>query len=1575
MNMNVNKTNTGKLLVAVLAMAMVIASAAVIVGGSNVSADPIDGDALIAMADEDQVINLNENIVLSEAVVLDGYTINCGKFNITTAYDISGGTTGLTINSTGSSNNTITLSGNANISNVKFNLTEDADNAGMMPFAINTSSFTSTITNCTFASTGGNAIYGAVHTNGTAGATCEVTLNDCQMDSHGVVYYKGASLKITNGSEVNLSFALTNKTALSDDNLTVSSDSNIGWTIFGWPSSTTGGTDMGIATEYQINKNSNLGEISAGDAVADGDKIELKINTNVTAYGGEGIDTLTVAEKKTFTVKEGEAYNGGTITGKGNLVSKGATVNSTITVTGNVTMDGIALGNDLIAIQDTVLPISGNAYLTEDLVIPSDKTLRFVSGSTLELNGHHITVQGTLEVEYGAVIKSNQNDANEYIALDRNGAIANEGTIGYGANAVTIKVLNDANASYSGKGSVEMQNVSGVVLSVVNSGESTTGTPAKPIYILAVTGSIYAEDDSQATHSITVKDARIIKDVVIGQGVSLITNSTEKTYLYNGANMTVDGSVNASGLVMMNGSTISLNGAVVDKITAQTGDNAINATTPAYVDTTVDLDPNDNYVLNGLVLTVGQVNYVDDSKTPAVTMVSQRLYLDGTVTAVYTGTEAQGTVPPQLGTITVNNPTGGKSYVAADSVLSLGAGINMVGSGTVVLGQLQYVDTSLVASGFVGTQYSVQSTGATGAKTTTYYITTFENAYGEIANAYQTTINVYGNLDIEIDIDLQAKQRITFNGTADIAEDNTVIVRSQAAIGQINDVQGVLTKYNGASCNAPKSFVVEKKTTEYTSWSGLGPAIAGAQPGDVIDVKNNGTVKNDMTVPAGVTLNIDNGATLKFEKDLTIAETAKLVNKGGIDMAGDKSKISVAGELTSTEGTIAFSKAPEANKADTRAINVTGTAVIDTNKITVAGDSLDFADVINGAVYLNNDNQTVLTTVTAAITGVEATDAIQKTVTLYGNVNESADITLGSATTLKLDASAEVVLGTVNLTAAETGNGAKVDASVGKLTATVAGAVGAVDIDATTNVTVQVTSYTSADNVKSDYVMLGGTIDGSVTVASGKVNAAGLTVDGDENLLTVASGATLAVENVADTAQTLTVGATGKDLKSPALVVDGTLLFDGGELEEANDRQIILVNGTMTLADEANVDVDGILNVTGTLDISTTADKEAVLNVYSHMTVGTEPTTLGVGGSVNGQVSLTTPAFIIAYSGADVSGMIVNPDANGTTAVDTEFFVNDTLYMTAYTAKAINVELSKVLEVPEFKISGFETKVTGTDAYALSVTGTVNVSTVENDTGAFDVKGTGVTVGTPAESLGVGGSVVGPVTIDANNYIVVFAGADMSGAQINEANGESTAETTEYYINGTLFATAYAQGTVAIGTPVTVAMVKEISGIDTSSLTTIEWTDAEGKDLTVPNVGDIEAVYVKFDPAKAWVQYSAGSQISLYVDGVRVTSGDEVQLAVGTHTVTATVNPGYTGDVTITFNGQAVTGEFTVTSDMVGNAQTDAVVLSATGQISVDTGSSGSSSDGMGLTEILLVILVILIVVMAIMVALRLMRS
>ena len=1313
---NMNKSNTGKLLVAVLALAMVISGCAI------VFSEEADAEGNVAKigtkeystlenavleATEGQTIELIQNASVSTSIDIENsVTIDAETFTITLSDGAKITSTDKTgrIIADGSVGNAVIASYGTNITIENVSISISSQTKGDLRPIINWNSFDDT-KNLTVRGVDFNADENS-KVNGNFSALSlnnylqkgTAYINDCKFNGGMIGVSAGCKIDIKLTNDVVLNFYGKTGTFNLSEMLTIDTPAVLK-TIIGWAGSPAGATNTSNIT-VNVDKAMDLGQLVAGAGVNNtaSEKLNVNINENATAYDGTGIDILTIAKEKTFTVKEGETYNGVSITGAGSLISKGATINSDITVSGNVTMDGIAIGNDLIAIEGDVLAISGNGYLTEDLVIPSGKTLRMVSGSILEMNGHSITIQnsGTLQVEYGAVIKSNGSD-NEVIKLDRNAVIDNQGTIGYGVNPVTVQVLNDANASYSGKGSVEMQNVSGVVLSVVNSGE-TTGNPAKPVYILAVSGSVYAEDDSKSTFSLSIKDARITGDMIVGQGVILNTYDSNKVYIGN-ATLTVDGTLVADGLVMQNGSTVNLNGVVTGKITAETGDYAVNSSSPTLVDTTVELKPKSNFNLVGLTLSVGQINYVDDSGSTPVTMISQRLYLEGTVTGVYTGESTE--VPELRGAeITVTNPEGGKSYIAADTVLSLGTGIKMVGSGTVVLGQIQYVDSSLAADGFVGTQYRVDATGANGAKTVTYYIEPFDAAYANIANAYQTTINVYGNLTISINVDLQAKQKIMINGSVTIAEDNTVTVRSQASIGQIYDVQGTMVKYNGGSCPVPTNYVVEKKGDGYTSWSGLGPAIAGAQPGDVIDVKKNGTVSNDMTVPAGVTLNIESGATLKFQKDLTIAETAKLVNEGGIEMAGEKSKINVDGELVSVDGTISFTKAPAANKADSRAINANGTAILDLNKITVtgSGDELTFADVINGAAYLNNDMQTVVTTIPSAITGVESTDAIQKTITVYGNINDSTDITLGSSTALVISEGAEAVLGNISMTPAESGDGSNVVATNGKLTAIVSGTNGTVSLDGASGVSIGMSTYTSADNVKTNYVVFGGILVGKATIESGIVNAASLVVDGTKTSLTVASGSTLAVEDIAGTPQTLTVGASGTEYDSAALIVDGTLLFDGGELEsvtymDGNDnkvRQSIQINGEMILADEA--DVDGILYVAGSLEISTTEDSEAILNVSKYIVVGTEPISLGVGGSVVGQVQLVSNAFVLAYAGADVSGMTINPDANGSTGIDTEYYVNETLYMTAYAARNVGASISSVLAVPSFEIPGYETE-------------------------------------------------------------------------------------------------------------------------------------------------------------------------------------------------------------------------------------------------------------------------------------------
>ena len=291
--------------------------------------------------------------------------------------------------------------------------------------------------------------------------------------------------------------------------------------------------------------------------------------------------------------------------------------------------------------------------------------------------------------------------------------------------------------------------------------------------------------------------------------------------------------------------------------------------------------------------------------------------------------------------------------------------------------------------------------------------------------------------------------------------------------------------------------------------------------------------------------------------------------------------------------------------------------------------------------------------------------------------------------------------------------------------------------------------------------------------------------------------------------------------------------------------------------------------------------------------------------------------------------------------------------------------------------------------FTVIVNGTLAVSEVEDEEGSLTVVG-GLVVGTAPETIGANGTVTGPVTIDNGKYITVYAGASVEAAKlnVNATSGESDAVATEFFINGALYKTVYAIGDVKFYDDDTNASVlpaagTEIVGYNTANINNIAYwfTDADYKNkvdvsATVGSEGN-EAIYFNAPAQKAAVQFSIGSGISLFVDGVRVTSAEGGLYSVGTHTVTATVNPGYTGDVTITFNGQTITGgTFEVTADMADQTQTHETifVLSVTGNIAVDSGSSGSS-DGMGLTEILLIILVVLIVVMAIMVALRLMRS
>ena len=544
----------------------------------------------------------------------------------------------------------------------------------------------------------------------------------------------------------------------------------------------------------------------------------------------------------------------------------------------------------------------------------------------------------------------------------------------------------------------------------------------------------------------------------------------------------------------------------------------------------------------------------------------------------------------------------------------------------------------------------------------------------------------------------------------------------------------------------------------------------------------------------------------------------------------------------------------------------------------------------------------------------------------------------------------------------------------------------------------------TADVTEGTLTMNGGTAEKPSTITStgsfictstqsfgSNCNMSGAYYDGDDGR--VVTTVSKAIAGAID-AENYTVTVIGTVNDATDVVLGGvTLVISAGANATLGNIDVqssnVYTQGTGVLT-ATLVGQSGIDGSTTQSAVQLTAAKIAgVTNTSSINTQNENIWTFTLGAVTDGSVAVTQGTVVVG----NMAGVTTNnvedtlTVASGATMVVNTTGVTISGYGSVEVAGTVDITSKGGLTVTATKLDAFvisgTVNVEGTlGVDYVTVTGTLNV--VENDTvsGRMTV-GDIISVGEASETLGATGTISGDVTLDSA-YVLAYPGTTVAATNFGD---EKSVIFTEFYINGALYVTAYTttgNNVIAIGgtTPNTGFMNGvEIVGFVTKDIINVpeKWFSDEAMETSLPtgafNVGKEEAVYIQLAPANAEIKYSVGTGISLYVDGIKVDSSSvAVPISVGTHTVTATVNPGYAGEVTITFNGQTITGgTFEVTPEMAKTGAT-AVVLSATGNITVDTGSTGSS-DGMGLTEILLVILVILIVVMAIMVALRLMRS
>ena len=1440
---NVNK-NTGKLLVAVLAIAMIVAGAAIVFSDNEVSA----ADNQLPAPGDDGSITLDRDYTLNTYVNLpDGTVINGNGNSIIDA--VNGATA-------------IGTTGTVTFNNVVFETTSTT-----IGEIINTSGCTAvTFNNCDFQI---NDVRKSVQVF--ASDSTAVTFNNCDFAGAEVVYNKAASGTVTFTGCTDVAIAI---------NTNGSNDVTIG----------TSASDINVDADTTIT-NIVLG-MNYGNGWAFGSP-DITVNTELS------VDEILVGADVKNPYESGPVTDIGSIT-VGNDGSIAAD-RSEVPVTGDSSKIAVSqydiyvpAGEVTASELEQTLKDYGEATINADTVLEGKLTIG--AEQTLYIDGATVTAgtDGMIVVAEGGTLSTD--DAYLYIGVDvqdggkfvaqnihdetSNGGITSSRSVGFG-DILTLTGNIPSNATLNVYGTLNTSDltVAGKVQTYIGSTVEITGTVNVSGTFdmtdadLELTGTINLNGTKGAFNlnnesTVTIADAGVFN---VAKGNTL-TVGTKSTFTVQGT-LAVDGTlagaiqnkgtVNFNGvsddatIVMYNGVTLnvtSVSGSmeVTDGVTAIDNGVTYNVVLKDYLGRAL-LDAEKYSMDNTVTLTnVAGVTITEqiDAYTDTVNGDRIRSYI-GTMTVSGNPIVAAGTAS---GTVAVNNKA--TTAVGDDRIgiliigdMSIGAGVTLSVSGTAyvngtvnataaatqtglaaaaisnngtmtVNGTIVASVTNGVESGTVNAmKYSVTVTDANNARATTYYYTSFETAMG-VSNADDGMLYVMGTVEVSGEQTLstgtiQVDRRMTLN----IPEEAYLTIASGAVMkisGDVN-VLGVLEiADNTTGLTGTPNYDV-KKTVDVTDiYSGLGYALAHAQSGETITLAKDVTLTSDTTIPEGVTLETSRyTVTLKEDVTLTDNGTFAVQTSGNVVLEGSgdsKADIVVNGVMSNASSKLKLTDLGIAGAYFTNSAEYV-------SNVEYAAQNVDN----NGPIDIRGDVTTGDVTFTGGISGLDI------------NVLAGASLTAGTVT---LDGA------TLNI--------------VGKMTGTITAAAG----DSNASIVLdEASGY--ADNafvIKSDYVQdvdgdvnylyISGKIDqGTVTVSEGTV-----TVSGTQTAVNSSNGVEKSANIIVASGATLDVPA-GVDLnikpyedntiETSVMDIQGTVAVEG----TLNISAATSVSGSIDAGDKGIVNVTVKTTVSGSINGSTTKDAEATINVSAKLVTD---------GTLSGIFNITGSGYIQAYDGSDVTGASINPtNTQAIGAVSTEFYINESLYMTVYAADKSSVELSSVVGAEKFDMPGY----------------------------------------------------------DCSDLVNASA-----------------------------------------------------------------WKDADGK--SVANIGGADAVYTIVKLKTVTATMSVGPNLTVYIDGVRYSNGQEVLLTVGDHQIEVQINPGYSGTTSVSFNGVAVTnGTLTVTADMADNfdaASGDKIYISVSGELSQEVtviGGSNSGDDGLGLTDILLIILVVLIVIMAIMVAMRLMRS
>ena len=1407
----------------------------------------------------------------------------------------------------------------------------------------------------------------------------------------------------------------------------------------------TGSTISTTGELQSIEAGENTATITGGTVsaatITHGQTANSSISFDGVIYNGNG-----TAKDVSVTVGDGGLLANGNLnlSGAGTVTLTGKLVEG---VNGKVTVPDANKGSENLIGKDNKESVTVTA---DDIAIFAASGQKLTASSidiisdVVFSNGTSLTVDGTLSVSSSATF--NTNGCN----VIAEGLDATDGyfTGNLTITAVEAKTLGAEPPYIMGdgfQGSVKTYN--GTLAVQITAGELTLVSGSYVIGTdvpLGATLNIMKGVDLGFTHENvevygTVNQYGTVTAMTVSNGVCTPSSSsytitvgtstvsgTETPGVWNALNGAVFKNITLSGE-----GTINVSGAMIDA--ELTGVYGTNTTFPLnqnmVVSGTLTVTGQATLIIQGgLEIPAGTTVYIEEGSSIIVNSGTANVIIAGNLNVYETGAftvtdskevDISGTIIAEEGaTLTFNAPT----------KLTGSASVTSMGGFTANSGLEIGTDAILSLQGAVTTTAGIKNSGTiTMDGASIAGIATINmSASGAVVNIYSVS---FGNTSASLEI---TDAGLTVGQTVAVNDNSVTIGLGSGATSYVDSAIEGLVFTESVTAKTQGSVTSYVNTLQMSGNASVN-VDSNAQISETVDIvkitiSSAAHAAGETVVGAGVevaeTLNVDENIDITVSGLFTVSGTMTLAD--GVTLSG--SQTTVTGKISAYETLSDINAVYYRAAAEPRNIYTSLATAVADNSAATTKVSLE----VMGMVIVTESVQ------------VPATVNINGTGTLQIGTADNRGITVDIADGCDVRANA-VVYATLHFLNDRNDRGSVVsDVTIengNEITYTnVATALSGAqpgDVVTITGTDVTITSDLTVPAEVTLVVPIGSTVTVNDNVT--------LTVNGNLTTASQIKAATAFDEEVSDTASRLVINGTLQTTETGtldqlytyynvagayyiALTTTGQYKFiEPVAVAAESDATAISIYGENTVGDVAFTGTETepvTVTVMGAKTNGTGAENYAAAELNAG-TVTLQYATLAITGwftgsvaTAEGSVDAVNVTGLVAASvevSADVMGMTVSGTVSqaeiGQNVDDPSITIASGQVYVIGTA-TVNVDF-EVAEGATLTITGNGAKV---DADETTVSGTLVAQEAGNaDITTIYVLGT-FTVGSADTAAGVqpGTTTVKNLYIGVDDEWNTYTGAAVNaesalgsvqtiylaaGNTVSEAQTDGK-KATAYMVQDELYMTAY---TVLNNVQINAVQTPALNGVyadywqyqKDGKMTSVSATDMVGTIDTV-SAYIIEDVY--------FVKFTIESGISdVYVDGELIAtaglSGSDgsvtVMLPMGQHTVTYRLDNGFSGNVTMTINGQAMTnGQFTLSADMpylkddvtnpdFDHPTTDDFVVynivitgvEATGPVTPSQGGDSGSSDEMGLTDYLLIILVVLIVVMAIMVALRLMRS